>query len=198
MTHERNQYLARVKAAIGDARREINRNNSPIARGILKTFYANSDDIVGTSEAAELSLTMAESFSAENKLEAGAYFQEFFDRVRSVADQSGELLMRAHENFGHFFFSVVKRPEKARAQYVEAKTLAVCNGFREASARAQLRILCIDFDASRDAQSANLKLLVCVARDEGFTSQQTLVAWALHLEKLSQSSQGRRFFAKRR
>ena len=70
MTDERDRELTRVRVAIADARREINRNNSPIARAILKPFYADTDNIVGSAEWAEVSLSMGESFSAENRIEA--------------------------------------------------------------------------------------------------------------------------------
>jgi hypothetical protein len=193
MSDDKARQLGQVRAAIGDARREINRNNSPIARAIIKPFYMDSDSIVGTPEWADLSLIMAESLSAENKVEAEAYFVEFFNRAKEAFELPPELTSRAHENFGHFLVSKLKRPDKARTHYAEAKALSVKHGFAEASARTQLKILSIDLDASEDRQAANLKLLLTVARDEGFTSQQAFVAWTLHLEQLSRTAQGRTY-----
>jgi hypothetical protein len=86
------------------------KNNSPIAREILKPFYRDTDSIVGTPEWADVP-----------------------SRWVSPSPQKIRLKRR---NFGHFLISVAKRPDKARPFYVEAKALAVAHRFAEPSACA--------------------------------------------------------------
>lgn len=193
MTDDRTRRLTAVRAAIENARREIRGNGFAVSREILRPFYRDCDDLVGTPEWAELSLTMAESFSGDNKAEAETYFNEALERIGSITDTPLQLLLRVQEHYGIFLFSVAKRPISARPRFVEAKKLAVSNGLREDSARVQLRLLLIDLEADKDPQFGNFKSLRRIAKEDGFTSQETLMAWNLHLGLLDDKKQGLRY-----
>src|SRR5262245_56085251 len=120
--------LARLKALLGNARREINRGNPTRARELLKPDYHDSDDLAGTVEWVDLTLTMAETFLAESLPEAEPYFDEALSRLDQILDPPAEFRLRAYEHYAQFLFSVAKRPLSAKPFCEKAKTLAVNYG----------------------------------------------------------------------
>jgi hypothetical protein len=188
--------LARVRALIGNGRREINRANPRRARELLKPVWHDCDDLVGTIEWVDLALTMAETFLAEGRAEAEKYFQEAFARLDQIHDPPAELRMRACEAFANFLFSVARRPLTARPFCEEAKTLAVTCGSKEDVARVQLRLLSIQLTADNDPQYGNFQSLMRVGNEGEFKSQEILRAWAIHQGRSEEQSQGLQYARK--
>lgn len=184
--------FSRINHSIDLARREVNRQNAPLALVHLRCIKNDVEKYVGTPSWAEFKLLLGEAFLAKGDPAAGEMLRESLDQISTLPGDHPGLMIRAKRAYATFLDRCPDLRSKARAYYVQARQLAIERGYREDSAEINLRIIKIDLHMHDSPELANFRLFKKTA-DSIYTSQEQLAAWHLHLGNTSYASKGRVF-----
>lgn len=184
----------KVRVVLDAARREINRENIELALQNLRQIRDEIGAFQGTVASVEFSLTTGEAFLALRSTAAESHLLDAREQLGKLADCDPELELRVYERLGDFYATVVpKKLGLAREYLCHAKSAAVTLRVEDITARIDLKILALDIKIDGHPEKENFRALRRVARGDGYTDAEQLIAWACHSGSSSQSKNGLRF-----
>lgn len=185
--------VQKIRCALDNARREINRGRSSLAIRILQGIKNEILSHEGTLEWVEFSLVTGEAFSAMEDAMAETFFKEAEEKAAKVPNLPAVMLIRLYEHFGLFRALVSRKLSLARPLFERAKKFAVGQHLEEEAARIELYIIRVDLQTDGDPEKENFITLKRVANDRSFTCAEQLMAWCLHLGKVAELERQARF-----